>query len=77
MKVVFIFITGLQGYGYVFNTTFNNIQLYQVGQFYCRRTPKCPKVSDKLYNIILYRAHLAISGIRTDNVNDDRHWLHW
>ena len=57
----------------VFNTTFNNIQLYPVGQLYCRRTPKCPKVTDNLYHMILDRVYLAISGIRIDNVNDDRH----
>jgi hypothetical protein len=53
-------------------TTF---QLYRGGQFYRWRIPEYPEkttdlplVTDKLYLILLYRVHLFMSGIRTQNV---------
>ena len=54
-------------------------QLYRGGQLYWRRkrsTRRKPlifrKSLDKLYHIILYQVHFAMTGVRTNNFSGDR-----
>jgi hypothetical protein len=65
----------------VFNATFNNISvisrqsvlLVEEAEENNRPVLTCRKSITKRYHIVLYRVHLPINWIRTQNVRGDKH----
>ena len=64
----------------IFNLFSIVFQFYHVRQFYCSEKPEYPEktialwqVTENMYQIKLYRVHLAMSRIRTHSVSGDKH----
>jgi hypothetical protein len=57
----------------MFNATFNNNSVKLWWSVLLVEKARVPVASD--WQTLSHYVHLAMSGIRTHNISDDRHWL--